>query len=233
MQKVARAEALAYFTSLDAKQQQGLELQVWGRQSARSLSSSADARERDEHQALLLRRCHACSYASLPEVRIHLQALQLWVLGPMLHKSHLPCCHLALKLVPACRTKLCSSRKPWRLGRPPFCASWSRPKAMSLVGRELNMHVEASACQSHYLAGAGNLHHAPSPVLAGLTSPPAGLFDVVESRATQLAAAAQQQAEAQSALAGELGALADSSAGIRSAVDVVITYQQRSDSGQL
>ncbi len=28
LQKVARAEALAYFTSLDAKQQQGLELQV-------------------------------------------------------------------------------------------------------------------------------------------------------------------------------------------------------------
>lgn len=62
--------------------------------------------------------------------------------------------------------------------------------------------------------------------------PPAGLFDVVEGRAAQLAAAAAQQAEAQLALAGELGALADSSAGIRSAVDVVISYQQRSTSGR-
>ncbi len=54
---------------------------------------------------------------------------------------------------------------------------------------------------------------------------------MVEGRAAQLAAAAQQQADAQHALAGELGALADSSAGIRSAVDVVILYQQRSASG--
>lgn len=61
--------------------------------------------------------------------------------------------------------------------------------------------------------------------------PSSGLFDVVEGRAAQLAASTQQQADAQRALAGELGALADSSAGIRSAVDVVIMYQQRSASG--
>ncbi len=41
------------------------------------------------------------------------------------------------------------------------------------------------------------------------------------------------QAEAQRKLAGELTGLVDSSKGIRSAVDVVINYQQRSDSGGL
>lgn len=59
-----------------------------------------------------------------------------------------------------------------------------------------------------------------------------GVFELVEGRAAELAAAAGQQADAQRALAGELGALADSSHGIRSAVDVVIGYQQRSDSGR-
>lgn len=60
-----------------------------------------------------------------------------------------------------------------------------------------------------------------------------GLFELVEGRAADLAAAAARQAEAQRALAGELGGLLDSSRGIRSAVDVVIGYQQRSDSGGL
>ncbi|KAL4431061.1 hypothetical protein ABPG75_006317 [Micractinium tetrahymenae] len=113
VQKVARAEALAYFTSLDAKQQQGLELQDQALQKQEALEAG---------QAIVLRQ--------LAEAQGHV----------------------------------------------------------------------------------------------------AGLFDLVEGRAAQLAAAAQQQAEAQRALAGELGALADSSAGIRSAVDVVISYQQRSDS---
>ena len=58
-----------------------------------------------------------------------------------------------------------------------------------------------------------------------------GLFQLVEGRAAELAAAAGRQAEAHRALAGELGSLADSSKGIRSAVDVVLGYQQRSDSG--
>ena len=44
-------------------------------------------------------------------------------------------------------------------------------------------------------------------------------------------ASACLQAEAQRQLAGELTGLLDSSKGIRSAVDVVIGYQQRSDSG--
>ncbi|KAL4859390.1 Protein strawberry notch 1 [Chlorella vulgaris] len=57
-----------------------------------------------------------------------------------------------------------------------------------------------------------------------------GLFELVEGRAADLAAAAAQQAEAQRRLAGELGGLVDSSHGIRTAVDVVISYQQRSDS---
>ncbi|KAI3433451.1 hypothetical protein D9Q98_003264 [Chlorella vulgaris] len=57
-----------------------------------------------------------------------------------------------------------------------------------------------------------------------------GLFELVEGRAADLAAAAAQQAEAQRRLAGELGGLIDSSHGIRTAVDVVISYQQRSDS---
>jgi hypothetical protein len=59
-----------------------------------------------------------------------------------------------------------------------------------------------------------------------------GLFELVEGRAADLAAAAAQQAEAQRRLAGELGGLIDSSHGIRTAVDVVISYQQRSDSGE-
>lgn len=57
-----------------------------------------------------------------------------------------------------------------------------------------------------------------------------GLFELVEGRAADLAAAAGRQAEAQRQLAGELGGLLDSSRSIRSAVDVVIGYQQRSDS---
>ncbi|KAI7844527.1 hypothetical protein COHA_001885 [Chlorella ohadii] len=49
-------------------------------------------------------------------------------------------------------------------------------------------------------------------------------------QAATLAQLSEAQAEAQRKLAGELTGLVDSSKGIRSAVDVVINYQQRSDS---
>jgi hypothetical protein len=57
-----------------------------------------------------------------------------------------------------------------------------------------------------------------------------GLFEVVEARAADAAAAATAQAHAQRQLAGELTGLLESSAGVRSALDVVLAYQRRSDS---
>ena len=88
--------------------------------------------------------------------------------------------------------------------------------------------------QDAALQKAAALEAAQAATLARLAEAQAavgGVFELVEGRAAELAAAAGLQADAQRALAAELGGLVEGSRGIRSAVDVVIGYQQRSDSG--
>ena len=114
------------------------------------------------------------------------------------------------------------------------CALCLLPSALCLLPSALCLLPSASCLQDASLEKQAALEAGQAAALRMLGEAEGhlgGLFQLVEGRAAELAAAAGPQAEAQRALAGELGSLADSSKGIRSAVDVVLGYQQRSDSG--